>query len=155
MKSKRYSHLKRFPLFRDPVFPTDIEGSYPPAGWARHIERAQELWLEEKIDEAIVEYNKAIAIQADHIAHFLRAGMWKRKKDFKKSIQDYTECIRINPRYTRAYYYRAEAWCLSQEYANAIADYEEVITLDPNVAEYYNDYAWLLATCPETGLRDG
>ncbi len=41
------------------------------------------------------------------------------------------------------------------QYDRAIADYDEAIRLKPDNAYAYNSFAWLLATTPDTELRDG
>ncbi len=50
---------------------------------------------------------------------------------------------------------RARALVDKKEYDKAIADFEEAIHLAPDDSEGYNALAWLLATCPQDGVRDG
>ena len=42
----------------------------------------------------------------------------------------------------------------AKQWEQAIGVYSEAIALDPKYARTHNDLAWLLATCPETKLRD-
>jgi tetratricopeptide (TPR) repeat protein len=41
------------------------------------------------------------------------------------------------------------------DYAHAIADYDQAILLNAKTPTIYNNLAWLLATSPQAGLRDG
>jgi len=68
---------------------------------------------------------------------------------------DYSEAIRLDPKYAEAYYIRGRAWGNKGEYDRAIADYNEAIRLDPKSTWAYNNRAWLWATCPDDIYRDG
>jgi hypothetical protein len=50
---------------------------------------------------------------------------------------------------------RAEAHFLAGEDRIARADLEHAMALDKTNLQAQNDYAWLLATCPEATVRDG
>jgi tetratricopeptide (TPR) repeat protein len=41
------------------------------------------------------------------------------------------------------------------EWYRAIADYDRALEIQPQLASAHNNLAWLLATCPVDGLRDG
>ena len=75
------------------------------------------------------------------------------KKEYDKAIADYTEAIRLDPKYARAYNNRGDAWYGKKEYDKAIADYTEAIRLDPEIAEAYNNRgnAWYA----QGGVRQG
>jgi tetratricopeptide (TPR) repeat protein len=46
-------------------------------------------------------------------------------------------------------------WADRGRYSRALASYEEALRLDPENYDALNDLAWLLATCPDAGIRDG
>jgi tetratricopeptide (TPR) repeat protein len=50
---------------------------------------------------------------------------------------------------------RGDGYAEAGEYEKAAADYREAIRLDPQDGDGYNSLAWLLATCPKDGIRDG
>jgi tetratricopeptide (TPR) repeat protein len=57
------------------------------------------------------------------------------RKNYDQAIADYTEAIRVDPKYRDSYYRRGLAYHEGkQDYDHAIADYNEVIRLDPNFA---------------------
>jgi tetratricopeptide (TPR) repeat protein len=77
------------------------------------------------------------------------------RKDYDTAIAEFTEAIRLDPQSDAAYHNRANAYADKHEYAKAVADYNEAIRLAPDDPESLTSLAWLLATCPDAGLRDG
>ena len=51
---------------------------------------------------------------------------------FERAIEDYTEAIRLNPEYAKAYYNRGQAYKDQGKKAEAIADFQKFITLTDN-----------------------
>jgi len=108
-----------------------------------------------EFDRAIVDYNEAIRLDPkDALAFNNRGNAWGNKRDFDKAIADYTDAIRFDPSFALAFNNRGNAWSAKKEYLKAIADYDEAIRLDPKFALALNNRAWLLATCPDSKLRD-
>lgn len=52
--------------------------------------------------------------------------------DYDKAIADFTEAIRLDPKYAVAYNNRGSAYSSMGEFDKAIADYTEAIRLKPN-----------------------
>ena len=59
------------------------------------------------------------------------------KGDQDKAIADYTEAIRLDPKYADAYNRRADAYEIDGEYDKAIADFTAAIRLNPKDANLY------------------
>ncbi|GAX41804.1 tetratricopeptide TPR_2 repeat protein [Tolypothrix sp. NIES-4075] len=79
----------------------------------------------------------ATAPKADDL--YIQGGDKRRKGDFKGAIADYTEAIRLNPKYVSAYNDRGIARRSLRDNQGAIADYEQAIRLDPKYTlAYYN-----------------
>lgn len=58
---------------------------------------------------------------------------------FERAIKKYTETIKINPSYWRAYHNRALLKYDHKDFKGAVKDFNKVIELDPqNVSAYYN-----------------
>jgi tetratricopeptide (TPR) repeat protein len=62
--------------------------------------------------------------------------------DSQRAIADYSEAIRLDPKYAMAYYYRGLAYDYKEEHDRAIADYSEAIRLDPKYAMAYKNRAF-------------
>ena len=60
-------------------------------------------------------------------------------KEYEKAIGDYSNAIRLDPKYTLAYINRGVSYFHTAEYDKAIADYTAAIRLNPLDADaYYN-----------------
>ena len=59
-----------------------------------------------------------------------------QKGDLDKAIADFTEAIRLDPKYAQAYYNRGYAYWKG-DFDKAIADFTEAIRLDPKYAKAY------------------
>ena len=57
--------------------------------------------------------------------------------DRQRAIADYSEVIRLYPKYAPAYLGRGLAYAYKNEYDRVIADFSEAIRLDPNLAVAY------------------
>ena len=114
-------------------------------------------WAEKRdFDRAIADYNEALLLNPQYaFAYYNRGNAWRNKRDFDRAIADYGEALRINPQYAFAYYHRGNAWIDKGDYSRAIADYNEALRLNPQSATVHNSAAWLLATAPVAGVRNG
>ena len=88
-------------------------------------------------------------------AFFGRGNIYAAKKDYRKCIDDFSEAIRLNPNSPWAFDCRGLAYAATKNYDKAIIDCTEAVRLDPNQVNATNVLAWLLATCPKDGMRDG
>ena len=69
---------------------------------------------------------------------FLNRGLaYYNKKDYDQAIADYTETIRLDPKYAEAFYWRGIAYDEKKDYDQAVADYTEAIRLNPKYAEAF------------------
>jgi tetratricopeptide (TPR) repeat protein len=50
-----------------------------------------------------------------------------------RAIADYTEALRLDPKYTFAYYNRGDAYRYNGDLDRAIADYTEALRLVPGI----------------------
>jgi lipoprotein NlpI len=61
------------------------------------------------------------------------------------AISEFSQAIRMNPRYTYAYFMRAITYAQLQEDRQAVADYDHVIALDPRFVSAYSNRGSLKA----------
>ena len=104
----------------------DLEPTNPKSWELQSIE-AYVATLRHRYSEAVTYYDRALAF-------------------FSES--DRTERSKL-------YVDRATAQALNGSYRAARADLEKAIALDKNNLLAHNNYAWLLATCPDDSVRDG
>jgi len=112
--------------------------------WNKAIERLR------KAAEIDRKYTQNLAI-----AYQQRAYSYANDQRFQDALTDLAEAIRINPRDAHAFEQRAAIEMKMIDYEKALADYEAAMQADPNDAATFNNPAWLLATSPNDGLRNG
>jgi tetratricopeptide (TPR) repeat protein len=120
------------------------------------IDRGNAHSLNKEYDKAIEDYSEAIRLDPNNAAAFFgRGNIYAAKRDCQKSIDDFTEAIRLNPNSPWAFDCRGLGYAATKNYDKAIKDCTEAVRLDPNQVNANNVLAWLLATCPKDGMRDG
>ncbi|MDR1837382.1 MAG: tetratricopeptide repeat protein [Treponema sp.] len=104
------------------------------------LNSGKDFYAEGRLDEAIREFDRAIAINANLTdAYFIRGLAYYGKQDYDRVIADFTQVIRIDPNDASAYFYRGNAYYNKQDYDRAIADYTQTIRINPNHAGTYNN----------------
>jgi tetratricopeptide (TPR) repeat protein len=110
-------------------------------------------------DGSLSDLNEALRVNPQFGSAFVNRGVsYSRKGDDARALADYTEALRLNPKDVHAYANRGSLYVRKGDYASALADLNEAIRVDPEGGGSglaYNNFAWLLATCPEESFRDG
>ena len=126
-----------------------------PTARSRNI-RANQLRQMGRYDEALAEYNWALAIQPGYYLALLGRGrIWVKLEKWDLALSDFNQAIAFNPNYVNTYFDRARVWKVKHEYARAISDFEQALRLDPNSTRALDSLAWMKATCPEPSFRNG
>jgi tetratricopeptide (TPR) repeat protein len=129
-----------------------LDPAYYPAFLCRAFAR------EEKgdRDEAIADCNRAARLRPELATPvFLRARLRDAKGDPEKALDDYNEAIRLEPENATAFTVRAIHWSSKGAYDKAMTDFDRAIALDPQNAGAHGGLAWMCATCPDAGYRNG
>ncbi|QDT57151.1 lipoprotein NlpI [Caulifigura coniformis] len=77
-----------------------------------------------------------------------------RENKLDEAIADFSKAIEIFPQFSGAYLNRGTARYAKREFEAALKDYASAQQFDPNNIRAFNDAAWLLATCPDEGVRN-
>ena len=82
----------------------------------------------------------AALVQApDYVKTYRRGIKLYDQKDYDKAEHEFTEAIRLNPRYALAFNYRGIAWYVKEKYDKAINDFDEAIRIDPKDAAVFSN----------------
>lgn len=88
-------------------------------------------------------------------AFHTRGVAWSEKKEFGKAIADYNVTIRLDPNFSQAFVSRGSVWSRQGAYRDAITDFKSALRIDSNSVDANRNLAWIFATCPDSGIRDG
>lgn len=109
-----------------------------------------------KYKDAITAFSQAITQEPENAEHYVgRGDAHYALKDYATALKDYSQAITRDPKLAQAYYNRARAFGRLKEYEKQVTDLENARRLLPESAAVLNALAWLLATCPDNGVRDG
>ncbi len=75
--------------------------------------------------------------------------------EFDAMIAKASKVIENDPTDAGAYYHRGQTQSYKGDFAKAVADFGEAIRIDPKFTWAYRRRAWILATCPDSDVRNG
>jgi tetratricopeptide (TPR) repeat protein len=89
-----------------------------------------------------------------------------RDRNIRRAQEHFEKWIQLRPNDATPLLERGGAYLGLHDYAKALADFKrasellpkeasELLPKDPRLANCYNNIAWILATCPREGIRDG
>jgi tetratricopeptide (TPR) repeat protein len=121
-----------------------------------YCNRAELLTSLGRLDEAIRDYDRALIHLGDKPELYCaRAYAWQRQGNFERALADLNRAIRISPQNADAYCQRGNLAAERGDFDQAVNDFQRAIRIDPQWAEAYRSLAWLLATCPDSQVRNG
>ncbi|KAG5670909.1 hypothetical protein PVAND_001138 [Polypedilum vanderplanki] len=98
------------------------------------------LMKEEKYNEALVAYGRAIALDASNPIYYCnRAAAYSRIGDFQKAVDDCKQAIRYDPNYGKAYGRLGLAYSKMQRHQEAIEAYKNALRIEPDNQDYKNN----------------
>ena len=121
-----------------------------------HGLRAQALAGQRRMPEAIAEMKLLAAELPGQVdVHFQLALYYVLNEQPQEAIKAYTEAIKLDPQHYLSVRGRGDAHLSLGDHAAAIADFERALELKPEDESMLNNFAWVLATSPDDGVRDG
>ncbi|HEV8060887.1 MAG TPA: tetratricopeptide repeat protein [Gemmataceae bacterium] len=109
-----------------------------------------------EIEKALADYDQALRVQANCAAAFVGRGAVRiLRRDPAMAVADYNEALRLDPENVAALQGRGYAYFRQKDFARARSDFSEAVRYEPDNPDALNRLAWLLAVCPESGLREG
>jgi len=101
-------------------------------------QKGRELYEKNEFMEALLNLNKAIAIDANYApAYYLRGNIKDNFEDRHGAMKDYNTAVEKNPKFADAFFARGNVKMKLQDYYGAIADYSSAITINENYIEAY------------------
>jgi tetratricopeptide (TPR) repeat protein len=96
--------------------------------------RGAEYLKTQRIDEAIADFDRALALNPNLPTAYSDRGIaFRRKGDYAKAIADYSEAIRLWPHWHDWYLNRGLAYAANGQYDEAIADYGRALYYKPDL----------------------
>lgn len=110
----------------------------------------------DRLDKAIEALTRSIEmIPYDYEAYSNRGIAYSRKGKTSLAEIDFSKALKLNPKFYDAYLNRGIARQKQGAYASALRDYVEAYLLKPDNKRPQVLLAWVLATCPDSRLREG
>ncbi len=108
------------------------------------------------VDEAIVHYRRALEIDPANAQarNDLGVGLL-RKGRLEEAAAQFTKALESSRDFTQARFNLGNTFYLLGRAREAVAEWRKGLRLEPDRADALSQTAWVLATCPETSLRDG
>jgi tetratricopeptide (TPR) repeat protein/serine/threonine protein kinase len=120
-----------------------------------HIALGDALIQQKKLDEGIAMYKKAIELNPKVVkAHHELGNALRQQGRLDDAIASYRQAIALTPDYTPALINLGRVLRQQGKLDEAIAAYQKALAIVPKYAAGHNEFAWLLATCPDAKFRD-
>jgi tetratricopeptide (TPR) repeat protein len=109
-----------------------------------------------QIQQAMAQYRVALAIDPNYVkAHYNLGQLLRKESHWRAAAGHYQAALRCNPNDVPTHLNLAGVLQELGQSAEAVSHYEEALRLDPSSTEALNNLAWLLATSPQSSLRNG
>jgi tetratricopeptide (TPR) repeat protein len=105
---------------------------------------------------AVADFNEAIKIDPKHPdAYAGLALVYLRHGETKKALAVFDRAIEADPKGPDSHGNRAVLYLALGKYDKAVDDLDDVIKAAPNSLRALKERAWILATCPDSDVRNG
>jgi tetratricopeptide (TPR) repeat protein len=119
-------------------------------------QRAVAYKMKGDLDSALRDFNKALELNPKHVPALMGRGYISYQQDkHQQAVADFAAVIELDPTSAAAYNNRGFNRQRLGDGTSALADYNRALELAPEYALAYQNKAWLLATSPMDGVRNG
>jgi protein O-mannosyl-transferase len=127
---------------------------------------ANALFQKGDVDDAIERYQEGLAQKSDRIspgfvqpdygaAHYGLGNCYIQRGQLQRAVKEYQEALRFWPHSPQVHNNLAFALSRLGQTREAIAEWQEALHIQSNNIEVLGNLAWILATSPDTSIRDG
>jgi tetratricopeptide (TPR) repeat protein len=117
--------------------------------------RAALFMVANKLDAALADYDHAIELDPKlAVAHRGCGRVCQLLGKTDEAVSHYNTAVELAPNDAYAATCRADLLTDVGRYSEAVAEYDRAIEIDPNSTQAQGGSAWLLATCPDSSVRD-
>ena len=141
LAKKAFNAINKGNFAQAEAYWTQLIETFPsnPAVWSN---RGNSRVSQNKLDEAIADYNKAIKLAPDAVDPYLNRGAaLEAQGHYQQAIADYNRVLEIDPNDAMAYNNRGNAKAGQENWQEAIADYQKASEIAPNFAFASANYA--------------
>jgi tetratricopeptide (TPR) repeat protein len=105
-----------------------------------NLNNGKDYYAAEKYDEAINEFNRALAANKNLMdGYFWRGRAYYNKDEYKRAAADFSAALKIYSGYADALYFRGNVYIDMEKYDDAIKDLSGALQIYPNDAKAYYD----------------
>jgi tetratricopeptide (TPR) repeat protein len=109
-----------------------------------------------RLEEAGAAYRLALSLKPDWaIGHYNAGAFLAKIGNVRAALDEFHSALALDGTLVRAWHDAGSAAARIGLPGEALKDLETALRLQPDYAEALEDLAWLLATCPDAGVRDG
>jgi tetratricopeptide (TPR) repeat protein len=92
-------------------------------------------------DNAVINYNKSLALQDSYLTYFKLGNAYSAKKDFRSALTAFQKTINRNPNYAPGYFNIGLLHSETKNYQMAVKAFLKAIELNPDFVETYRNLA--------------
>ncbi len=133
-----------------------------PRSAAAYFDRGLARRKTKDYEKAVADFTEAIqltepkALKRQHAeSYFMRGITYRKMGRYDKALEDFNKAIELDPTDYQNYASRGLTYSQMGDANKAIKDFNHVIEVAPDKTIGYNNLAWLYATWPEAGVRNG
>lgn len=127
-----------------------------PDAYIAHNNLGEILFRQERVDEAMEHCRKAVQLNpANPYANANLANTLRYKERFDEAIIYYRKAVELRPGLSAFHSSLANTLIETRDIEEAVVHFDKALQLDQSDPFLLNNFAWILATCPNDSIRKG